>query len=222
MGLTVWNLARNDLRRMRTEEMDPEGELLTRAGKTCGLVGVVLGGGLVVRVLGFFPVGCGPVRARGGPTRSLPAAACEKNIAWRKKRCTVPRAINGYGCPKKCSANRSSARCAGWCSRHRRGVRPPGPPSVVPAFPPGCLKAPAGPTHRPGRDHRCFHGRLERAGHRFARYWNSRAGAEHSRDGGLCLPACCRASGDRAVRPRLTRRGPFRILSVRHIAPNET
>ena len=44
LGLTVWLLGRRDLRLMRTEEMDPQGAVLTRAGNACGLVGIVLGG----------------------------------------------------------------------------------------------------------------------------------------------------------------------------------
>lgn len=54
LGLTVWSLARHDLRQMRTQEMDPEGEFLTRAGKTCGMVGTVLGSLWLVAFLAFF------------------------------------------------------------------------------------------------------------------------------------------------------------------------
>ncbi len=54
VGLTAWALAQQDLRRMRWQEVDPKGEMLTRVGQTCGLVGALLGGAWLFAFLTFF------------------------------------------------------------------------------------------------------------------------------------------------------------------------
>ncbi len=41
-GIVAWVMGNSDLRAMREGRMDPTGEGLTKAGKICGIVGVVL------------------------------------------------------------------------------------------------------------------------------------------------------------------------------------
>ncbi len=41
-GIVAWVMGNGDLRAMREGRMDPTGEGLTKAGKICGIVGVVL------------------------------------------------------------------------------------------------------------------------------------------------------------------------------------
>jgi hypothetical protein len=43
IGPFAWILGQRDLQRMRTGEMDPEGEGTTNAGRICGIIGTVLG-----------------------------------------------------------------------------------------------------------------------------------------------------------------------------------
>jgi flagellar biogenesis protein FliO len=41
-GIVAWVMGNGDLREMAAGRMDPSGEGLTRAGKICGIIGVVL------------------------------------------------------------------------------------------------------------------------------------------------------------------------------------
>ena len=41
-GIVAWVMGNSDLRAMREGRMDPTGEGLTKAGKICGILGVVL------------------------------------------------------------------------------------------------------------------------------------------------------------------------------------
>ena len=43
LGLIAWVMAAADLRAMRAGKMDPEGMTLTMAGRTCAVVGTVMG-----------------------------------------------------------------------------------------------------------------------------------------------------------------------------------
>ena len=51
-GIIAWVMANNDLREMAAGTMDPSGENNTRAGRTCGMIGTILGAvGLVLAIL---------------------------------------------------------------------------------------------------------------------------------------------------------------------------
>ena len=41
-GIVAWVMGNNDLRQMTAGTMDPSGRGLTKAGKICGIVGIVL------------------------------------------------------------------------------------------------------------------------------------------------------------------------------------
>jgi len=41
-GIIAWVMGNNDLREMAAGRMDPSGEGLTKAGKICGMIGVIL------------------------------------------------------------------------------------------------------------------------------------------------------------------------------------
>ena len=51
-GIVAWVMGNGDLRAMRDGRMDPTGEGLTKAGKICGIVGVVLN----LIAIGFYIV----------------------------------------------------------------------------------------------------------------------------------------------------------------------
>lgn len=70
-GIIAWVMGNTDLREMAAGQMDPTGEGLTRAGKICGIISVVLLAiGIVLAVL-MFIVGFGLFAASaasgGGP-----------------------------------------------------------------------------------------------------------------------------------------------------------
>src|SRR5947209_19958178 len=43
LGAAAWRMAHRDLQDMRHGAMDPEGEDMTRFGRVCGMIGLVLG-----------------------------------------------------------------------------------------------------------------------------------------------------------------------------------
>ncbi len=56
-GIIAWVMGKNDLREMAAGRMDPSGEGLTKAGKICGMIGVIwnivaLVGWLLIVILG--------------------------------------------------------------------------------------------------------------------------------------------------------------------------
>jgi hypothetical protein len=58
LGITAVLLAQRDLKEMAAGLMDPSGQPGTRAGKTCGIIGLVLGGlALVLTVLALLVFG---------------------------------------------------------------------------------------------------------------------------------------------------------------------
>lgn len=42
LGIVAWVMGKNDLEEMRAGQMDPSGEGLTKAGKICGMISVIL------------------------------------------------------------------------------------------------------------------------------------------------------------------------------------
>ena len=42
LGIAAWLMGNGDLKKMAAGQMDPEGEALTKAGKICGIIAVVL------------------------------------------------------------------------------------------------------------------------------------------------------------------------------------
>ncbi len=57
-GIIAWVMANSDLQAMARGEMDPMGEGLTKAGKICGIISVVLtlagfGIGILIMILGI-------------------------------------------------------------------------------------------------------------------------------------------------------------------------
>lgn len=59
-GIIAWVMGNNDLREMRAGTMDPTGEGMTRAGKICGMIAVILN---VVALGIWLLVMCGMVAA---------------------------------------------------------------------------------------------------------------------------------------------------------------
>ena len=55
-GIVAWVMGNRDLRAMREGRMDPTGEGLTKAGKICGIVGVVLNVIAIVFYIVFFVI----------------------------------------------------------------------------------------------------------------------------------------------------------------------
>jgi hypothetical protein len=73
-GIVSWIMGNSDLAAIRSGEMDPSGEGLVKAGKICGIVGIILQLGgiliyilLVVLVLGGMAAAAGAGAAGGGP-----------------------------------------------------------------------------------------------------------------------------------------------------------
>jgi hypothetical protein len=58
LGIAAWVIGHGDLQKMRAGTMDPEGRNTTHAGRTCGIVGAVLNG-LVLLYLGLAVVAQG-------------------------------------------------------------------------------------------------------------------------------------------------------------------
>lgn len=54
LGPIAWVMGNTDLRKIRSGEMDPEGESLTKAGWVCGIIGTFLGLCNCVFVIGYF------------------------------------------------------------------------------------------------------------------------------------------------------------------------
>ena len=55
-GIVAWVMGNGDLRAMREGRMDPTGEGLTKAGKICGIVGVVLNLIVIAFYIVFFVI----------------------------------------------------------------------------------------------------------------------------------------------------------------------
>ena len=55
-GIVAWVMGNSDLRAMREGGMDPTGEGLTKAGKICGIVGVVLNLVIAAFYIVFFVI----------------------------------------------------------------------------------------------------------------------------------------------------------------------
>ena len=55
-GIVAWVMGNGDLRAMRDGRMDPTGEGLTKAGKICGIVGVVLNLVIAAFYIVFFVI----------------------------------------------------------------------------------------------------------------------------------------------------------------------
>jgi len=47
-GIAAWIMGNGDLKKMAAGQMDPEGEGLTKAGKICGMISVILAIALIV------------------------------------------------------------------------------------------------------------------------------------------------------------------------------
>jgi hypothetical protein len=62
LGPIAWVMANQDLEEMRRGRMDPEGESATSAGRTCAIIGTVIGIVIVVFVFGC----CVPLTLMGG------------------------------------------------------------------------------------------------------------------------------------------------------------
>ncbi|MCF6310825.1 MAG: hypothetical protein L3J39_00080 [Verrucomicrobiales bacterium] len=65
-GIAAWIMANGDLKKMAAGQMDPEGESLTKTGKICGIIAVVL---IVVGIVLFglmMVLGLGAGLMQGG------------------------------------------------------------------------------------------------------------------------------------------------------------
>lgn len=70
-GIIAWVMANNDLRAMQAGQMDRSGEGLTKAGKICGIVGVILWGLYIlvnIAILLLALIAGGAAAAAGGGT----------------------------------------------------------------------------------------------------------------------------------------------------------
>ena len=67
-GIVAWVMGNGDLREMAAGAMDPTGEGLTKAGKICGMISVILTIAIVglYILVAIFVVGAG-VAGAGGP-----------------------------------------------------------------------------------------------------------------------------------------------------------
>ena len=69
-GIIAWVMGNGDLRAMAAGEMDPTGEGLTKAGKICGMISVILNIVLIIIYILFFILligGAAAAGAAGGP-----------------------------------------------------------------------------------------------------------------------------------------------------------
>jgi hypothetical protein len=57
-GIIAWSMGNKDLREMAAGRMDRSGESLTRAGKVCGMISVILAcAGIVIWLIAFVALG---------------------------------------------------------------------------------------------------------------------------------------------------------------------
>lgn len=66
-GIIAWVMGNNDLKQMAAGMMDRTGEGLTKAGKICGIVSVILAIVFIVFNLIFMLLGFSLFAVRGGP-----------------------------------------------------------------------------------------------------------------------------------------------------------
>ncbi len=68
-GIVAWVMGNGDLRAMAEGRMDPTGEGLTKAGKICGIISVVLNIAIFAIYIVFFVIlaAAGLAGAAGGP-----------------------------------------------------------------------------------------------------------------------------------------------------------
>mgnify|MGYP001811615917 CR=1 FL=1 len=59
LGIVPWIMANGDLQKMAAGTMDPEGEGMTKAGKICGLIAVILAVIAIVGTIAMFALGVG-------------------------------------------------------------------------------------------------------------------------------------------------------------------
>lgn len=65
-GIAAWIMGNGDLKKMAAGQMDPEGEGLTKAGKICGIITVVLYIALFILGALFLLLGFGAAILGGG------------------------------------------------------------------------------------------------------------------------------------------------------------
>lgn len=68
-GIVAWVMGKGDLQEMAAGRMDPSGEGLTKAGKICGMIGVILNLVAIVLwvIIMVLAVGAAAAGAAGGP-----------------------------------------------------------------------------------------------------------------------------------------------------------
>lgn len=67
LGIVAWIMGKSDLEAMASGQMDPSGEGLTKAGKICGMIGVIVQAIIILLYLVLFiMLGIGAAAAAGG------------------------------------------------------------------------------------------------------------------------------------------------------------
>jgi len=66
LGIAAWIMGNGDLKQMEAGQMDPEGEGLTKAGKICGIISLILAIIIVVVYVLMIVVFVGAAAAGGG------------------------------------------------------------------------------------------------------------------------------------------------------------
>jgi len=59
LGIVPWILANGDLQKMAAGTMDPEGEGMTKAGKICGMIAVIIAILAIIATIAMFVLGVG-------------------------------------------------------------------------------------------------------------------------------------------------------------------
>ncbi len=66
LGIAAWIMGNGDLKKMAAGQMDPEGEGMTKAGKICGIISLVLAVVIIVVYVVIIVVAVGAAAAGGG------------------------------------------------------------------------------------------------------------------------------------------------------------
>jgi hypothetical protein len=75
LGIAAWMMGRNDLAKMKTGAMDPEGRGLTQAGWVCGIIGTIYQGFLMLMCLAYLGFMFTMIGATAGAKPARPMTA---------------------------------------------------------------------------------------------------------------------------------------------------
>ena len=105
LGLVAWVMGRNDLRKIKANQMDPDSSGLTKAGWICGIIGTSLSSLVTLSCFGF-------INAVALPTHSRPAVIYTQPVQGQPGAAEFPWAADCAAAAKGTRATSKEQRTA--------------------------------------------------------------------------------------------------------------